>query len=231
MLALLAHPAGEHERMGEDALQRGVAFDLAHDVARDAAEIGSDRLQRPIGALELLGVGVALMGDQRMFPHPRVGLAQVDAGLPGQLDQPLARPMHQLGVGRKGDSLGLNGRVDDHLGKVGGLGRAGARGDRQALLDQRDKALLAHPLAPARQRRAIEGQLMLEELLAAEQLIVRVLDPARAKILVAEIVHVLEDRQPRHQPRRQRRVSGLVGIDRAEPLLEKAPVDRPAELG
>ena len=57
MLALLAHPAGEHERMGEDALQRGVAFDLAHDVARDAEpEIGSDRLQRPIGALELLGV-------------------------------------------------------------------------------------------------------------------------------------------------------------------------------
>jgi hypothetical protein len=30
-----------------------------------------------------------------MFSHPRVGLAQVDAGLPGQLDQPLARPMHQ----------------------------------------------------------------------------------------------------------------------------------------
>ena len=26
-------------------------------------------------------------------------------------------------------------------------------------------------------------------------------------------------------------MSGLVGIDRAEPLLEKAPVDRPAELG
>ena len=36
--------------------------------------------------------------------------------------------------------------------------------------------------------------------------------------------------KPRHQPRRQRRMSGLVGIDRAEPLLEKAPVDRPAEL-
>ena len=43
-------------------------------------------------------------------------------------------------------------------------------------------------------------------------------------------MHVLEDRKPRHQPRRQRRMSGLVGIDRAEPPLEKAPVDRPAEL-
>src|SRR4029077_16644138 len=43
-------------------------------------------------------------------------------------------------------------------------------------------------------------------------------------------MHGLEDREPRHQPRRQRRMAGLVGIDRAEPLLEKAPVDRPAEL-
>src|ERR1700722_2451355 len=42
MLALLAHPAGEHERMGEDALQPSFAPDLAHDVARDPAEIGAD---------------------------------------------------------------------------------------------------------------------------------------------------------------------------------------------
>ena len=75
MLALLAHPAGEHDRMGEGALQFSLALDLAHDVANDPAEIGSDRLQRPLGALELLGVGVALMGDQRMFAHPFVGLA------------------------------------------------------------------------------------------------------------------------------------------------------------
>ena len=44
-------------------------------------------------------------------------------------------------------------------------------------------------------------------------------------------MHVLEDRKPRHEPRRQRRMSGLVRIDRAKPLLEKAPVDRPGELG
>jgi hypothetical protein len=50
MLALLAHPAGEHERMGKDALQFGLALDLANDVANDPAEIGSDRLQRPGGA-------------------------------------------------------------------------------------------------------------------------------------------------------------------------------------
>jgi hypothetical protein len=84
MLALLAHLAAEHERMGEDALQFGVAPDLAHDVARDPAEIGSDRLQHPVGALELFGVGIALMGDQRVFADPLVGLAQLNAGFLGQ---------------------------------------------------------------------------------------------------------------------------------------------------
>ncbi len=75
MLALLAHPARQHERMGEDALQFAFALDLAADVANDPAEIGADRLQRPLGALELFGVGVALMGDQRSFSHPLVRLA------------------------------------------------------------------------------------------------------------------------------------------------------------
>ena len=72
---MLAQPAGEHERMGEGALQFSLALDVAHDVANDPAEIAADRLQRPVGALELLGVGVALMGDQRAFADPRVGLA------------------------------------------------------------------------------------------------------------------------------------------------------------
>jgi hypothetical protein len=138
--------------------------------------------------------------------------------------------MHQLGVGRKGDRLGLHSGVDNDLGEIRGLGCARSRRNRQAFLDQRRQALLPHPLAPARQRRAVEGQLVLEELLAAEQLVIGILDPARAQILVGEIMHVLEDREPRHQPRWQRRMSDLVGIDRAEPLLEEAPVDRPTEL-
>ena len=41
MLTLRAHPAGEDQRIGEDALPFGVALDLAHDVARDPAEIDS----------------------------------------------------------------------------------------------------------------------------------------------------------------------------------------------
>ena len=138
--------------------------------------------------------------------------------------------MHQLGVGREGDRLLLHGRVDDHLPKVRGLGGSGPSCDGQALLDQRDEPLLPHALAPARQRRAVEGKLMAEELLAAEQLVIRVLDPALAQHLVREVVHVLEDRQPRHQPRRQRRAAGRIRIDGSELLLEEAPVDRRCEL-
>ena len=43
-------------------------------------------------------------------------------------------------------------------------------------------------------------------------------------------MHVLEDRQARHQPRRQRRTPGIVRIDRSELLLEEPPVDRSREL-
>ena len=73
MLALLAHPARQHDRMAEDALQFGFALDLAQNVAEnDPAEIGAQRLQRPVGALELFGMGIALMGDERPLAHPLV---------------------------------------------------------------------------------------------------------------------------------------------------------------
>jgi hypothetical protein len=55
MLALLPHTTGEHQRRGEDALQFCLALDLARNVARDPAEIGAARLQRPVSALELRG--------------------------------------------------------------------------------------------------------------------------------------------------------------------------------
>ena len=142
----------------------------------------------------------------------------------GQSDQPLPGPMHQLGVGREGHSLGLNRGVDNDLGEVGRLGRAGARGDVQAFLDQRDELLLAHALAPARHRRAVERQRVLKELLAAEQLIIRVLDPALAQNLIGEVVHMLEDRQPRHEPRRQGRMPWLVLVGRPEPRLQERPI-------
>jgi hypothetical protein len=88
--------------------------------------------------------------------------------------------VHQLGVGWDGDRLVLHGRVDDDLPEVGGLGGSDAGGDGQALLDQRNQLVLAQALAPAGQRRTVEGELVAEELLTAEQLVIRVLDPALA---------------------------------------------------
>src|SRR5262249_58185840 len=50
------------------------------------------------------------------------------------------------------------------------------------------------PSAGARQRRTVEHQRVLEKLLAAEVLEVRVLHPAIAQSLVGKVVSVLEDR-------------------------------------
>src|SRR5262252_9482905 len=71
---------------------------------------------------------------------------------------------------------------------------------------------------------------MLEKFLAAEVLEVRVLHPAIAQSLVGKVVGVLEDRYPRHQPRRQWRLARLVGVDRPKRLFQKTPIDRPRQL-
>ena len=168
------------QRPGEDALELGASFDLALDVADHAAEIGFERAQRLVGALELMGMDVTLMLDQRMLADPRIGLAQQDASSPGQPHQPFARPLHEPGVGREHDVLGLHRGIDDDPREIRRLGGSGAVRDAQALLDQRHQPLSAHALAPAGQRRAVERRLVLEKLLAAEMLEIGVLDPAIA---------------------------------------------------
>jgi hypothetical protein len=42
---------------------------------------------------------------------------------------------------------------------------------------------------------------------------------------------VLQDRKPRHQARRQRRLSRTIVVNLAEAPFEKGPIDRPRELG
>src|SRR5579864_1454706 len=76
VLTLFAHPLGEPERATKDLLYGLLASDLARNVAHHPAEIGPQRPQRFIGPLELLGVGVALVGDQRALTDALVGLAQ-----------------------------------------------------------------------------------------------------------------------------------------------------------
>ena len=124
-----------------------------------------------------------------------------------------------------GHVLRLHGRVHHHGGKLGRRQRLGLRRHGKAFLDQRVQALLAHALPPARHRGAIEDEPVLEELLAAEILKIRVLGPDLAKALVRQVLAVLQDVKPRHQPRRQRRTARPIRINRPKGLLEKSPID------
>lgn len=134
--------------------------------------------------------------------------------------------MDQLRIGREHHVLRLHGGIDNHPAGILRLHRPGLDRDRQAFLQQRAQPLLAHAAPPARHRRAVEGQVVAEELFAAEILEIGVLHPAGAQLLVRQVEGMFEDRQPRHQPRWQRRHAGVVGIDRAEAPLQKWPVDR-----
>src|SRR3546814_12270854 len=91
--------AGEMQRPGEDLLQLALALDPALDVADHAAELGFERPERLAGALELMGMGVALVLDQRALADAGIGLAPDHTLLPRQPDQPRARALQQSGVG------------------------------------------------------------------------------------------------------------------------------------
>jgi hypothetical protein len=66
-LTLLAHGKGKRQGLSEDFSQLRIIARLADKIAANPAEIGPDRSQRPVGALELFGVGIALMSDQRVL--------------------------------------------------------------------------------------------------------------------------------------------------------------------
>jgi hypothetical protein len=73
--------------------------------------------------------------------------------------------------------------------------------------------------------RTVERQRVTEHHLAAEELEIRVLDPACAQRLVGDVVHVLQDQKPDHQPGRQRRLAAPGPAHRAEALPDEVPVD------
>jgi hypothetical protein len=73
--ALLSeHAAGPAQQPGGHRLQPGIAVDLAGNVPDDAAQVGLELAQSPIGALELLGMGVALVLDQRELADAAVAI-------------------------------------------------------------------------------------------------------------------------------------------------------------
>src|SRR2546423_2117580 len=133
--------------------------------------------------------------------------------------------MGEPGVGRMRDRLLLYSGIYRNPFEIFGVDRPGAVGHREALLQQRGDLLLTQPLAPARQRRAIKWQLVPEHHLPTEVLEIRVLHPSLAQRLVGEVVHMLENEQPGHQPRRQRRLPGSHPTHRAEASRQKIPID------
>jgi hypothetical protein len=172
---LPAHLTGPRQGHGEDLLQGLIAVDLAPDIAARSAEAGAQEPELAVVALELLGVSVVPSHQRRPFGDPDIGLPQRHAVVPGLAAEHDDRLVHQPGVGRKGHVLGLHSGIHNDPLQVLGSEGAGLVGDRQALLQQGRKLRLAQALAPARQRRALEGQNVLEALLAAEKLIVGVL--------------------------------------------------------
>ena len=127
------------------------------------------------------------------------------------------------------DRLRLNRGVDHHPFEIPGRQRPGLVRDRQALLEQGDQLLFAQPLAPMRQRRAVERQPVAEAQFAAEELVIRVPQPARTEHLVRQVVHVIQDEQPRHQPGRQRRLPHTRCAYAGKTAVEKLPIDLPRQ--
>src|SRR5262249_9970808 len=137
--------------------------------------------------------------------------------------------MGESGVGRMRDRLLLDSGIYRNPFEIFGVDRPGAVGHRKALLQQRGDLLLTQPLAPARERRAIKRQLVPEHHFPTEVREIRVLHQLLAQRLVGEVVHMLENEQPGHQPRRQRRLPGSHPTHRAEASRQKVPIDLPRQ--
>src|SRR5215469_15891887 len=64
---------------------------------------------------------------------------------------------------------------------------------------------------------------MAEAQLAAQELVIGVLQPARAQHLVRQVVHVLQDEEARHQPGREARLARTRRADAGKAPIEKNP--------
>src|SRR3984957_16865620 len=81
VLVLGMNPTCQHELRGESRFESSIVLHLAADVADDPAEIGFQLPERPLCPVELFGMSIALLLDQRELADPRVGLTQCDAVL------------------------------------------------------------------------------------------------------------------------------------------------------
>jgi len=91
-----------------------VTVDFAVDVAQQPAEANAQELDGSIGALELVGMGVAPDHDGGPLGHPEIALPQPEAVLSCEGGHLHDRLVGEPGIGGVGNRLGLNGGVDRH---------------------------------------------------------------------------------------------------------------------
>src|SRR3974390_563300 len=178
--------------------------------------------------VELLGVGIAPRHHRSVFGDAQIGLPQPHPMLAGHAVEALDRRVQQLGVGRKSDGLGLHGGVDRDAGQVLSPQRAALMRYPQAL-GQQKLQLVAEPLAPMAEVRALVRKLVPEGLFAGERLELRVMDPALAHALVGKPINVLEQQKPNHKAGRYPGPA-LVAVERRDLAIDPIPVDLADEL-
>ena len=194
------------------------------ELAKNAAQIVAQLLALPTGPFELPSVGVSAMLAQRLGALAGVALTQRHALVLCRLDQFASGLVVQPRVGRVRDRLGLHRRVHRDFGELPGLDQLQPQAQLDRQPQQVAEQLLTHPVSPLGHAGWIDGQVVLEIVLAAEILPVRVLDPPFTHRLIALIERVLEVVQPDHQPRRQPRPT-LVGIAQPHAFIDLISVD------
>jgi hypothetical protein len=124
-LLLGTDPRGARKRLLESSLELALASDLAADVTNEASEPGSQQAQLPPMTLELFGVDIASGHHCRPLGDAQIRLPEPHAVRASQPIEALDRRMDELGVGREGNGLGLNGGVHRHPLEIARPQRAG----------------------------------------------------------------------------------------------------------
>src|SRR6202020_75505 len=91
-------------------------------------------------------------------------------------------------------------------------------------LGQQQLQLVAEPLAPMSQVRALVREGVLEKLFAGEELEIRVVDPALAYPLIGQPVNVLEQQQPDHEAGLDPRPA-VLAVERCDLAVDPVPID------
>ena len=204
--------------------------ELSLHVAHHAPSHGFQAAQHLLRSLELLRLHVATMLLKGPIHQLPVALTQIQALLlcnakHGRMHLPI-----EPRVRRMLHRLGLDGRIHDHLLEAAlrdGF-RCLARQDRD--LEQLLDSGFPDPLTPAGHLSGVDRKGVPEELLAAKELPVGVLNPSSHHLLVRKIERVFQQLQARHQSRGNRGTTVVGAIHRTKFRGDGLPVDHLGQL-